>query len=72
MLDASSILAYSTNFIGAFMNYRKTKARRNRYFTENIGNSKGDNALFTNGKRREYANFKEAMFELNEYKCPVI
>ena len=53
------------------MNYRKTKARRNRYFTENIGNSKGDSALFTSGKRKEYANFKEAMFELKEYKCTI-
>ena len=52
------------------MNYSKPKARRNRYFTENIGNSKGDNALFTTGKRKEYANYKEAMFELNEYQCP--
>ena len=52
------------------MNYRKPKARRNRYFTENIGNSKGASALFTTGKRKEYANYKEAMFELNEYKCP--
>ena len=70
MLDASSILAYSTNFIGAFMNYRKTKARRNRYFTWGLGNSKASYALFTKGKRREFANFKEAMFELNEYQCP--
>ena len=46
------------------MNYRKTKARRNRYFTENIGNSKGDCALFTAGKRREYANAKEGLAEV--------
>lgn len=45
------------------MNYRKTKARRNRYFTENIGNSKGAGALFTRGKRREYANAKEGLAE---------
>ena len=46
------------------MNYRKTKARRNRYFTENVGNSKGWNALFTTGKRREYANAKEGLAEV--------
>ena len=71
MLDTVSIPVYSTNFIGAFMNYRKTKARRNRYFTWNMGNSKADYALFTTGRRKNAANFKEAMFELNEYKCPI-
>lgn len=53
------------------MKYRKTKARRNRYFTWNLGNSKANYALFTNGKRREHANFKEAMWEHNEYKCKI-
>ena len=71
MLDTGSIHVYSTNFIGAFMNYRKTKARRNRYFTWNMGNSKADYALFTTGRRKNAANFKEAMFELNEYKCKI-
>ena len=71
MLDTGSIPVYSTNFIGAFMNYRKTKARRNRYFTWNMGNSKADYALFTTGRRKNAANFKEAMFELNEYKCKI-
>ena len=71
MLDTGSIPVYSTNFIGKFMNYRKTKARRNRYFTWNMGNSKADYALFTTGRRKNAANFKEAMFELNEYKCPI-
>jgi hypothetical protein len=53
------------------MNYRKTKARRNRYFTWNLGNSKANFALFTTGRRKDAANFKEAMFELNEYKCKI-
>ena len=53
------------------MKYRKKVARRNRYFTWNLGNSKADYALFTSGKRKEYANYKEAMWEHNEYKCPI-
>lgn len=53
------------------MKNRKKVARRNRYFTWNLGNSKADYALFTSGKRKEYANFKEAMWEHNEYKCPI-
>jgi len=53
------------------MNYRKKVARRNRYFTWGLGNSKASYALFTSGKRKEYANFKEAMFELKEYKCTI-
>ena len=53
------------------MKKRKRVARRNRYFTWNLGNSKADYALFTNGKRREYANFKEALWEHNEYQCPI-
>ena len=73
MLDASSILAYSTNFIGAFMNYRKPVARRNRKGeTKNSGNSQNARQAVLKARAvRNNANFKEAMFELNEYKCPI-
>lgn len=46
------------------MKNRKKVARRNRYFTWNVGNSKASYALFTTGKRKEYANFKESMTEI--------
>ena len=53
------------------MNYRKKVARRNRYFTSNAGNESGNYATFTAWKKREKATYKEVMFELNEYKCPI-
>ncbi len=46
------------------MKKRKKVARRNRYFTWNLGNSKADYALFTSGKRKEYANYKEGIKEI--------
>jgi len=46
------------------MKKRKKVARRNRYFTWNVGNSKADDALFTSGKRKEYANFIEGIKDL--------
>ena len=49
------------------MKYRKKVARRNRYFTSNAGNENGNFATFSAWKKRERANFKEAMWEHNEY-----
>tara|TARA_B100000768_G_scaffold180007_1_gene198952 strand:+ start:1075 stop:1215 length:141 start_codon:yes stop_codon:yes gene_type:complete len=46
------------------MKNRKKVARRNRYFTWNVGNSKAADALFTSGKRKEYANYKEGIKEI--------
>ena len=46
------------------MKHRKTKARRNRYFTWNMGNSKSLWALFTSGKLKEEANAKEGLKEV--------
>ena len=44
------------------MKNRKTKARRNRYFTCNFGNS---SLVFTAWKRREAATAKEGMKDSN-------
>jgi len=46
------------------MKHRKTKARRNRYFTWKMGNSKSSWALFTSGKLKEEANAKEGLKEV--------
>ena len=45
------------------MKHRKNNARRNRYFTWNMGNSKFSWALFTSGKLKEDANAKEGLKE---------
>jgi len=39
-------------------------ARRNRKYTWRVGNSKAGDALFTSGKRKEYANFIEGIKDL--------
>jgi len=43
------------------MKNRKTKARRNRYFTCNFGNKKGGYSVFSSWKLRERANEKEGL-----------
>ena len=53
------------------MKNRKKVARRDRYFTSNAGNESGNFASFSAWKKREKANFKEALWEHNEYKCPI-
>jgi len=55
------------------MNYRKPVARRNRKGeTKNSGNSQNARQAVLKARAvRNNANFKEAMFELNEYKCPI-
>ena len=53
------------------MKNRKKVARRNGYFTSNAGNESGNFASFSAWKKREKATFKEALWEHNEYKCPI-
>ena len=48
-------------FIRENMKNRKTKARRNRYFTCNFGNKKGGYSVFSTWKLRERANEKEGL-----------
>ena len=56
------------------MNYRKPVARRNRKGeTKNSGNSQNARQAVLKARAvRNNANFKEAMFELNEYKCKLV
>tara|TARA_B110000908_G_C10204869_1_gene427213 strand:+ start:602 stop:793 length:192 start_codon:yes stop_codon:yes gene_type:complete len=61
MLDTGSIPVYSTNFIGAFMKNRKKVARRNRYFTTNVGNENSKFCSFSAWKKRERATAKEEL-----------
>ena len=48
-------------FIRENMKNRKTKARRNRYFTCNFGNQKGGYSVFSAWKLRERANEREGL-----------
>ena len=41
------------------MKHRKAKARRNRYFTNNVGNENGKYCSFSAWKKRERVNEKE-------------
>ena len=43
------------------MNYRKKVARRNRYFTNNVGNENGKYCSFSAWKKRERANETEGL-----------
>ena len=45
-------------------------ARRNRKYTYRVGNSKSKGPL-EHLRRKDDTSYKEAMFELNEYKCPI-
>ena len=48
-------------FVRENMKKRKAKARRNRYFTNNVGNENGKYCSFSAWKKRERANEKEGL-----------
>ena len=48
------------------MNYRKKAARRNRYFTTNVGNEDSRYWSFSAWKKRERATAKEGFKEAKE------